>query len=121
MASGKHGKTIHIGVSDSTMAESGADNWITSDLRAAIVHRACIDYLWVLRGKRQHNHDPIGTKDELERFFHSPWFHYLCGADGDAILEALRLKHKQGIKTIYYTNTMMEEQKNGKKNRAGID
>lgn len=73
------------------------------DLGTAIVHRACIDYLMLLRGRTHHGHSSIGSTAEIEQFFRSRWFGVICGADGEAILAALRRKHRQGIKTIYYT------------------
>ena len=94
------------------------------DLGTAIVHRACIDYLMLLRGRTHHGHSMIGTTAEIEQFFRSRWFGLICGADGEAILAALRLKHKAGVKTIYYT-IHPDDRKgiphHGKKHSAGID
>ena len=72
------------------------------DLCTAIVHRACVDYLSALRGRTHHGHDRLASREELEKFFHSAWFGYLCGADGDAIIRALRRMHQAGKKNINY-------------------
>ena len=72
------------------------------DLGTAIVHRACVDYLILLRGRRTFSHSPVGNMHEIEQFFHSKWFRYLCDADGEAIIDALRVKNQAGEKTIHY-------------------
>ena len=79
------------------------------DLGTAIVHRACVDYLMVLRGRKTHSRDRLETRDEIEQFFRGRWFSVLCGADGDAILAALRRMNSAGIKTIYFTNDREEQ------------
>ena len=85
----------------STMGENSAD-MCPCDLGTAIVHRACADYLMILRGRTHHGHSVVGTTAEIEQFFRSRWFGFLCDADGDAILDALRRMSKQGKKTIHY-------------------
>ena len=75
---------------------------VPGDLSTAIVHRACVDYLSALRGRTHHGHDRLASREELEKFFHSAWFGYLCDADPDMILCALRRMHKAGKKTINY-------------------
>lgn len=72
------------------------------DLGTAIVHRACVDYLSALRGRTHHGHDRLDTREELERFFRSPWFGRLCEADGEALLSELRRMNKAGQKAIHY-------------------
>ncbi len=93
---------------DDTMARAYVDVW-PCDLGTAIVHRACVDYLMLLRGKTHNSHGGIGNLDEIELFFRSPWFHFLCGADGEAILAALRRKNSKGVKTIHYKTYSNQE------------
>ena len=99
MASGKHGHTIRI--SGSTTGSAAADVG-PSDLGTAIVHRACVDYLMILRGRDFHSHSRVGTRAELEKFFRSAWFGILCDADGELLLSELRRMHKAGKKSIHY-------------------
>lgn len=107
MASGKHGHTIRVAGSTTGIAAADVAPGV---LGAAIVHRACVDYLMALRGRQYHGRDRMDTPEELEQFFHSPWFHALCRADGDKIIMALRRMHKAGIKTIYYTESSNERE-----------
>ena len=109
MASGKHGHTIHL--AGSTTGATVLDESL-GVLSTAVVHRACVDYLMALRGRRYHGRDRMDTPEELEKFFHSPWFHALCGADGGKIIIALRRMHNAGIKTIYYTENSNEREEN---------
>ena len=99
MASGKHGHTIRLAGSTTGIA---APDTCPGDLGTAIVHRACVDYLSALRGRTHHGHDRLDSREQLEKFFHSRWFGYLCGADPDAIIYALRRLHKAGKKSIHY-------------------
>ena len=87
----------------STMGSAGSDT-ITPDLATAIVHRACVDYLMALRGKTHNSHCYIENKEQIEHFFRSAMFRYLCDADGELIMEALQRMHKRGQKTIYFTS-----------------
>ena len=108
MASGKHGHTLHI--AGSTTGIAAADMG-PCDLGTAIVHRACVDYLMVLRGRMTHGHSPVGTRDELERFFRSAWFGILCDADGETLLSELRRLNKKGIKTIHYAEWSKQDER----------
>ena len=85
----------------STTGQATPDTW-HCDLGTAIVHRACVDYLMVLRGKKQNSKSTIGNLAEIEQFFTGRWFAYLCDADGEALLSELRRKNAAGVKTIYY-------------------
>lgn len=107
----------------STMGSAGSDT-ITPDLATAIVHRACVDYLMALRGKTHNSHCYIENKEQIEHFFRSAWFRYLCDADGELIMEALQRMHKRGQKTIYFTSHPDERKginSNDKKHRFDFD
>ena len=106
MASGKHGHTIRPA---RTTTGSAALDAGPGELGTAIVHRACVDYLMVLRGRTKHGHVHLASREELEKFFHSAWFSMLCGADGDAILAELQRINRAGKKTIYYTYEREEQ------------
>lgn len=99
MASGKHGHTIRI--AGGTMGSPAPDT-CPGDLGTAIVHRACVDYLMILRGRTHHNHGRVGTREEIEQFFRSTWFGMLCDADGELLLSELRRLNSAGRKTIHY-------------------
>jgi len=99
MPQGKHGRTRLV---ESTAGRPSLDA-APCDLGTAIVHRACVDYLMALRGRKSHNRERMDTPADLERFFRSPWFQYLCNADGDLIIEALQRMHQRGEKTVYFT------------------
>ena len=107
----------------STMGRSGGD-FITPDLATAIVHRACVDYLMALRGKTHNSHCYVENKEQIEHFFRSAWFRYLCNADGELIMEALKQMHKRGEKTIYFTSHPDERKginSNGKNHSFDFD
>ena len=121
MASGKRGRSIRT--AGSTLGSAGGD-FITPDLATAIVHRACVDYLMALRGKTHNSHCYIENKEQIEHFFRSAWFRYLCNADGELIMEALQQMHKRGEKTIYFTSHPDERKginSNGKKHSFDFD
>ena len=63
-----------------------------SDLANAIIVQAANDYRKALRQlKRNPTYASARyTKAEVERFFHSEWFHYLTDADPDYIIEHLK-------------------------------
>ena len=75
----------------------------------AIVHRACVDYLAALRGHSVYYHSSIGTPEEIESFFKSAWFGFLCDADGEALIYELRRLYKAGRKSIHYAENSREE------------
>lgn len=83
-------------------AGTGSLDTCPGDLGTAIVHRACVDYLMILRGRDFHGHSRVGTRAELEKFFRSAWFGILCDADGELLLSELRRMHKAGKKSIHY-------------------
>ena len=122
MASGKHGHTIRA--AGSTMGSTGGDP-AAHNLATAIVHRACLDYLMALRGKTHNSHCYIENKDQIEQFFRSAWFRYLCNADGELIMEALKQMHKRGQKTVYFTLIPEDKGKetttNGKKHSIDLN
>lgn len=94
------------------------------DLGTAIVHRACVDYLMVLRGRTNQSKFPLESREKIEEFFRSRWFCFLCDADGELILEALQQMNKRGQKTIYFTSHPDERKginSNDKKHRFDLD
>ena len=97
-------------VRQSTMGELGSEDPGIEAMRMAIVARACNDYLMALRGKKHNSHASIGAQEELEAFFLSPWFGKLCPVNGRALILALRKRHKQGGKFIYYGPYAEKEQ-----------
>ena len=61
------------------------------NLANAIIVQAAKDYRKALRQlKRNPKYDAArDTKNEVERFFHSEWFHYLTNVDPDYLLDYL--------------------------------
>lgn len=61
------------------------------NLANAIIVQAAKDYRKALRQlKRNPKYDAArDTKNEVERFFHSEWFHFLTDADPDYLLDQL--------------------------------
>ena len=96
---GKRGHHVHAAASTLGVAVLQAN---ICDLKTAIVHRACVDYLNALRDKTHERHDKLPTREQLEKFFHSAWFSVLCDADADALLYELRRLSKAGKKSINY-------------------
>ena len=83
-------------------------------LRAAVVERACLDYLMCLKtpGKKFHYATKNGRKQfdnerTIRRWFHSKEFRNWCHVDGETILAQLRENHKNGIRL--YTDEMLGE------------
>lgn len=98
---GKRGHHIHAAASTLGMAVLQEN---ISDLKTAIVHRACVDYLGALRGLTRMNGSAIGTKEQLEKFFRGTWFKMLCDSDidGDVLILRLRKMNKQKRISIHY-------------------
>lgn len=90
------------------------------NLRAAVVARACLDYLSYLRrpGKKiyiefdaQHNRRRMEDEKGLVRWFHSKQFKNWCYVDGEKILEQLRENHKNGFR--FFTDERLEADAKG--------
>lgn len=98
---GKRGHHLHAAAS--TLGEAALQENFR-DLKTAIVHRACVDYLGALRGLKRMNGSAIGTKEHLEKFFRGTWFKMLCDSDidGDVLILRLRKLHKKKQITIHY-------------------
>lgn len=75
---------------DSNLQESGYDR-----LRFAIVEQACDDYLSLLA--RLKKPTPDTNLCELDRFFHSEWFTFLCDLEPDYLMELIRRKAKKMV------------------------
>ena len=102
MALGRHGYYLRsagstVGVAAAADGEVGYE-----DLKAAIVHRACVDYLILLQHRTHSFNHAVGDPGEVERFFRSAWFRALCDADGEALILALRRISRTKRKTIQY-------------------
>ena len=98
---GKRGHHLHAAASTLGVAVLQAN---ISDLKTAIVHRACVDYLGALRGLKRMNGSAFGTKEHLEKFFRSTWFKMLCDSDidGDVLIARLRKMNRQKRISIHY-------------------
>ena len=61
------------------------------NLANAIIVQAAKDYQKALRQlQRNPKYEPAQyTKNDIERFFHSEWFHFLTDADPDYLLDQL--------------------------------
>lgn len=70
------------------------DMTVIENIANAIVIRAAKDYRRALRRlkKDPENEKALSCKAEVEEFFQSGWFTLLTHADGDYILEQLRLE-----------------------------
>ena len=64
------------------------------NLSNAIITQAALDYRSALRKLRKKPDDAkaLSTKEEIEKFFHSSWFALLSRADGDYIIEQIRME-----------------------------
>ena len=62
------------------------------NLANAIILQAVADYRKALKQLKQNPDYPeaLGTKREVERFFHSQWFQCLTKVDGPALLKTLQ-------------------------------
>ena len=69
------------------------------NLADAIVIQAAEDYRKALNGKTYYEHKtPKMVMREVERFFHSSWFHALTKLDGDFLIEQLQREHNERIR-----------------------
>ena len=69
------------------------------NLADAIVIQAAEDYRKALNGKTYYeNKTPKMVMREVERFFHSSWFHALTKLDGDFLIEQLQREHNERIR-----------------------
>lgn len=89
-------------IRNSTMGELESEEPGIPELKAAIIARACNDYLNALRSPKRKAGTEIGNQEELESFFLGPWFGRLCAYDGRQMILALRRHHKRGHKFIFY-------------------
>lgn len=89
-------------VRESTMGELESEEPWVPDLKAAIIARACNDYLNALGCPNRKPGTEIGNQEELESFFLGPWFGKLCAYDGRQMILALRRHYKKGHKFIFY-------------------
>ena len=104
-----------------TMGAESLENPGIEDLKTAIVHVACTDYLAILRGKTQVSHDKLESVEEMEAFFRGPWFCRLCSIDGELILAQMREKHKMGIKRLNDIHYGGGNEINGNQKITGAD
>ena len=90
---------------DDKMENIRIGNAALNELKAAIVRRACEDYLYLLKNpgkKLDLGTDAYGRKctqslRSLKRWFLSDEFKVLCSVSGEKILAQLNLNHANGI------------------------
>ena len=69
------------------------------DLADAIVIQAANDYRKALDGKTYYyTKPPEAVIKEVEKFFHSSWFHILTKLDGDFLIEQLHREHNEKMR-----------------------
>ena len=69
------------------------------DLANAIVIQAADDYRRALDGKSYYvTKPPEAIIKEVEKFFHSSWYHMLTKVDGDFLIEQLRREHNEKVR-----------------------
>lgn len=68
------------------------------NLANQIVIQAVSDYRRILRGKKViYDGRSQVTLEELEKFFHSGWFHLLTKVDGQTIINRLKREYEEEI------------------------
>lgn len=65
------------------------------ELASAIVKQAADDYRKALRGRGYQGKSAEKVIKELEKFFHSKWFHILTKVDPDYLIERLKAEHEE--------------------------